>query len=91
MREEALHLLVVTRQDEDDLPAQVLYLWEEVVEDGTAAGVGTGRKLVRLVDEEDASPIVENLFNQLLTARDSDIGESRASRLLKAAARNDAD
>ncbi len=80
MLEKGLHLLVVAREDEDDLASMVLHLSQEKIEDGTAGGrrcrmAATGRgKLIRLVDEDCSASSVKNIGNKLFGAANSVVG-----------------
>lgn len=55
---EALHLLSVAGEDENHLAIEVLNLWQEIVQNGSAAKVVSGCKLVGFIDEEHATAVV---------------------------------
>jgi hypothetical protein len=51
-------LLSVAGEDENHLAIEVLNLWQEIVQNGSAAKVVSGCKLVGFIDEEHATAVV---------------------------------
>lgn len=88
---EALHLLSVASEDEDDLAIQVLDLWQKVVQDCSAAEAVSGRELVRFIYEKYTTAVVQYFFDDTLAAGDSSVGQTCSSLFFETAAGNDAE
>jgi hypothetical protein len=88
--EKALHLLVVSSEDEHNLATEILDFGEKVVEHSSTARVVAGSELVGFVKEENAASVVQNLIDHLFAPRNADICETRPSGFLEAHSRNHA-
>lgn len=76
LSEEVLHLLVVPGQHKNNLTAEVLNLWQEIVENGCSPVVVARSELVGLVNEENATAIIQNIIDDFLDAGYTRISET---------------
>lgn len=84
MGEEALHLLIVTSKDEDDLTFEILDLGKQVVKHGRAARVVSGCQLVSLVYEDDAAAMGKDPVDHGLAFLGPIAGHRRSRRFHEA-------